>query len=230
MSETHGRRARRPSRGFRKTREGLVVSDKMDKTVVVAVEDRVKHPLYGKVIRRTSKLKAHDETNACGVGDRVLIMETRPLSRPSAGAWSRSSRRPSNATVAPGSSIRQVARTGRRPGDRSDPAGVATASRRQHRCQGDLVHPRARRLGPALRRHRRHHRGHRQGRHPRRQRQEGRRRQGGRRAHRQGAPPSRRLATSASTRTRRAPQAPTATRAAPASSARSAASCATRGS
>jgi small subunit ribosomal protein S17 len=68
------------TRGFRKTREGLVVSDKMDKTVVVAVEDRVKHPLYGKVIRRTSKLKAHDEQNACGVGDRVLLMETRPLS------------------------------------------------------------------------------------------------------------------------------------------------------
>ena len=68
------------ARGFRKTREGLVVSDKMDKTVVVAVEDRVKHPLYGKVIRRTSKLKVHDEQNACGVGDRVLVMETRPLS------------------------------------------------------------------------------------------------------------------------------------------------------
>jgi small subunit ribosomal protein S17 len=65
---------------FRKTREGLVVSDKMDKTVVVAVEDRVKHPLYGKVIRRTSKLKAHDEANGCGIGDRVLLMETRPLS------------------------------------------------------------------------------------------------------------------------------------------------------
>src|SRR6201992_2837962 len=65
---------------FRKTREGLVVSDKMDKTVVVAVEDRVKHPLYGKVIRRTSKLKAHDEQNDCGIGDRVLLMETRPLS------------------------------------------------------------------------------------------------------------------------------------------------------
>jgi small subunit ribosomal protein S17 len=65
---------------FRKTREGLVVSDKMDKTVVVAVEDRVKHPLYGKVIRRTNKLKAHDEANGCGVGDRVLLMETRPLS------------------------------------------------------------------------------------------------------------------------------------------------------
>ena len=57
-------------RGRRKTREGLVVSDKMDKTVVVAVEDRVKHPLYGKVIRRTSKLKAHDESNSCGIGDR----------------------------------------------------------------------------------------------------------------------------------------------------------------
>ena len=68
------------TRGFRKTREGLVVSDKMDKTVVVVVEDRVKHALYGKVIRRTSNLKAHDETNACGVGDRVLLMETRPLS------------------------------------------------------------------------------------------------------------------------------------------------------
>ena len=64
----------------RKTREGLVVSDKMDKTVIVAVEDRVKHALYGKVIRRTSKLKAHDENNEVGIGDRVLIMETRPLS------------------------------------------------------------------------------------------------------------------------------------------------------
>ena len=68
------------SRGFRKTFQGLVISDKMDKTVVVAVEDRVKHALYGKVIRRTSNLKAHDEENACGVGDRVLLMETRPLS------------------------------------------------------------------------------------------------------------------------------------------------------
>ena len=68
------------NRNFRKSREGFVVSDKMDKTVVVAVEDRVKHPLYGKVIRRTNKLKAHDESNQVGVGDRVLIMETRPLS------------------------------------------------------------------------------------------------------------------------------------------------------
>ncbi|MCW2880483.1 MAG: ribosomal protein [Sphaerisporangium sp.] len=68
------------ARNYRKTREGLVVSDKMDKTVVVAVEDRVKHPLYGKVIRRTTKYKAHDEGNSCGVGDRVLLMETRPLS------------------------------------------------------------------------------------------------------------------------------------------------------
>ena|SRR5687767_6187711 len=67
-------------RGRRKVREGLVVSDKMDKTVVVLVEDRVKHALYGKVMRRTSKLKAHDEQNQCGVGDRVQIMETRPLS------------------------------------------------------------------------------------------------------------------------------------------------------
>jgi small subunit ribosomal protein S17 len=67
-------------RSARKVREGLVVSDKMDKTVVVSVEDRVKHALYGKVLRRTSKLKAHDEQNDCGVGDRVRIMETRPLS------------------------------------------------------------------------------------------------------------------------------------------------------
>jgi len=68
------------NRANRKVREGLVVSDKMDKTVVVAVEDRVKHAMYGKVMRRTSKLKAHDEQNACGIGDRVLLMETRPLS------------------------------------------------------------------------------------------------------------------------------------------------------
>jgi small subunit ribosomal protein S17 len=67
-------------RAQRKVREGLVVSDKMDKTVVVAVEDRVKHALYGKVLRRTRKLKVHDEQNACGIGDRVLLMETRPLS------------------------------------------------------------------------------------------------------------------------------------------------------
>jgi small subunit ribosomal protein S17 len=67
-------------RGFRKTREGLVVSDKMDKTVVVIVEDRVQHPRYSKTIRRTNKLKAHDETNTCGPGDRVLLMETRPMS------------------------------------------------------------------------------------------------------------------------------------------------------
>jgi small subunit ribosomal protein S17 len=67
-------------RGRRKVRDGYVVSDKMDKTVVVEVSDRVKHPLYGKVLRRTSKLKAHDENNQCGIGDRVLLMETRPLS------------------------------------------------------------------------------------------------------------------------------------------------------
>ena len=67
-------------RGRRKTREGLVVSDKMDKTVVVAVEDRFKHALYGKVLRQTARLKAHDEQNECGTGDRVRIMETRPLS------------------------------------------------------------------------------------------------------------------------------------------------------
>jgi small subunit ribosomal protein S17 len=68
------------TRNARKVREGLVVSDKMDKTVVVEVEDRVKHALYGKVMRRTSRLKAHDENNDCGIGDRVQLMETRPLS------------------------------------------------------------------------------------------------------------------------------------------------------
>jgi len=67
-------------RSTRKTREGLVVSDKMDKTVVVSIEDRFKHPLYGKVLRRNIKLKAHDEANEAGVGDRVLLAETRPLS------------------------------------------------------------------------------------------------------------------------------------------------------
>lgn len=68
------------ARGYRKIREGYVTSDKMDKTVVVAVEDRIKHPKYGKVIRRTTKYKAHDESNACGVGDRVRLVETRPAS------------------------------------------------------------------------------------------------------------------------------------------------------
>jgi small subunit ribosomal protein S17 len=67
-------------RGYRKSRRGLVTSDKMEKTIVVEVEDRVKHPLYGKVIRRTSKVKVHDETNSAAIGDLVLISETRPLS------------------------------------------------------------------------------------------------------------------------------------------------------
>ncbi len=68
------------ARGYRKTRRGLVVSDKMQQTIVVEVEDRVKHPLYGKVMRRTKKIKAHDELNTAGIGDLVLISETRPLS------------------------------------------------------------------------------------------------------------------------------------------------------
>jgi small subunit ribosomal protein S17 len=68
------------SRGYRKVRRGYVTSDKMDKTIVVEVEDRVKHPLYGKVIRRSSKVKAHDELNTAGIGDLVVISETRPLS------------------------------------------------------------------------------------------------------------------------------------------------------
>ncbi len=74
MSETEN------NRGARKVREGVVVSDKMDKTVVVAVEQRVKHPLYGKVMTKSERLKAHDEANEAGVGDRVRVMETRPTS------------------------------------------------------------------------------------------------------------------------------------------------------
>ena len=68
-------------RNLRKTRVGIVESDKMDKTVVVAIKDNVKHPLYKKIVKNTVKFKAHDEANACGVGDRVLIMETRPISK-----------------------------------------------------------------------------------------------------------------------------------------------------
>ena len=67
-------------RGLRKTRIGVVVSDKMDKTCVIQIKTRVRHPLYGKIMNRTTRLKAHDEENACGVGDRVMVMETRPLS------------------------------------------------------------------------------------------------------------------------------------------------------
>ena len=68
-------------RNLRKTRTGKVVSNKMDKTIVVAVVDNVKHPLYGKIVKRTYKLKAHDENNECNIGDRVKVMETRPLSK-----------------------------------------------------------------------------------------------------------------------------------------------------
>ena len=80
MSDTGKTPPKTVERAERKVREGLVVSDKMDKTIVVSLEDRVKHPMYGKVIRRTSKVKAHDEANTAGVGDRVRLMETRPLS------------------------------------------------------------------------------------------------------------------------------------------------------
>ncbi len=76
-AERYGRSG---DRNYRKVRSGYVVSDKMDKTVIVAIEDHVKHRRYGKIVRQTNKLKAHDEQNACGVGDRVLLMETRPLS------------------------------------------------------------------------------------------------------------------------------------------------------
>ena len=68
-------------RNLRKTRTGKVVSNKMDKTIVVAIQDNVKHPLYGKIVKRTYKIKAHDENNECGIGDTVKVMETRPLSK-----------------------------------------------------------------------------------------------------------------------------------------------------
>ena len=68
-------------RGYRKTRVGVVVSDKMDKTIVVAIKTKVRHPLYGKMVNRTRKFKAHDEKNECGIGDTVKIMETRPISK-----------------------------------------------------------------------------------------------------------------------------------------------------
>ena len=113
---------------YRKVREGLVVSDKMDKTVVVSVEDRVKHALYGKVLRRTSKLKAHDEQNQCGVGDRVLIRRPARCPPPSAGASSRSSRRPSKTVprgAAPGPTESSV-----RLGQSSGPAENRRDNRR----------------------------------------------------------------------------------------------------
>ncbi|MDE5994898.1 MAG: 30S ribosomal protein S17 [Oscillospiraceae bacterium] len=68
-------------RNLRKTQVGIVTSDKMEKTVVVSIKDRVKHPLYSKIVNRTVKVKAHDENNECGIGDRVLLMETRPMSK-----------------------------------------------------------------------------------------------------------------------------------------------------
>lgn len=68
-------------RNLRKTRTGKVVSDKMDKTIVISVEDNIRHPLYKKIVKRSYKLKAHDENNECGIGDRVTVMETRPLSK-----------------------------------------------------------------------------------------------------------------------------------------------------
>ena len=109
-------------RGYRKVREGLVVSDKMDKTVVVEVEDRVKHPKYGKVIRRTKKYKAHDGENACGVGDRVLLMETRPLSATKRWRCRRFLRRPRTSNVP--ATGRQPPR---RPATVPDPPGPASS-------------------------------------------------------------------------------------------------------
>jgi small subunit ribosomal protein S17 len=81
MRRTHKEAVMTEERALRKVRVGMVVSDKMDKTVVIAIEDNVKHPVYGKIIKRTLKVHAHDEKNECGIGDKVRIMETRPLSK-----------------------------------------------------------------------------------------------------------------------------------------------------
>ena len=229
MSETaptdRGRAARR------KVREGLVVSDKMDKTVVVEVEDRVKHPLYGKVLRRTQQAEGARRAERVrhrrpgpDHGDPSAVRHQALARRRDPRAGEVSSSRP----VPPSSGHRAGELADR--GDRRDSAGVATARRRQHGCPGDPVHPGARWLGSALREHRRRHRGHGQGRHPGRRCEEGRRRQGGRRPHRQGEAPARTGRTSASTRTPPSSSRTAATRAAPASSARSAASCGTSGS
>ena len=80
MAETKNASAEKEARGYRKSRRGYVVSDKMNKTIVVLLEDRVKHPLYGKVVTQSKKVKAHDESNSAGIGDLVVISETRPLS------------------------------------------------------------------------------------------------------------------------------------------------------
>ena len=116
-------------RNYRKIRQGYVVSDKMDKTVVVEVEDRVKHALYGKVIRRSSKVKAHDEDNAAGIGDRVRSWRPARSRPPSAGAWWRSSRRPSKPI-----SVRRPAATEHRCRGHGHPHSSArlTASENQH--------------------------------------------------------------------------------------------------
>ena len=103
----------------RKTRVGLVVSDKMDKTVVVAIADRVAHPLYKKIVKRTYKLKAHDENNTCGIGDRVKVMETRPLSKDK--RWR----------------VVEIIEKAKYGGAVNDPAGNLSEGGGQHRRQGN---------------------------------------------------------------------------------------------
>ena len=163
--------AEKQERNFRKVRRGYVVSEAMDKTITVELEQRSTHPLYGKVVRSTRKVKAHDEHNEAHVGDLVSIMETRPLSKTKRWRLDKGARgEPAR--------LRRI----------NDSAGNAASCRRQHGCQGNLGHPSARRIEATLCRHRRHHRRHRQGRHSWRVGQEGRRGQGRCRPHRQGAP------------------------------------------
>ncbi len=117
------------TRAFRKTRVGQVVSDKMDKTIVVAIEDSVAHPLYKKIVKRTYKLKAHDENNECGIGDTVKVMETRPLSKDK--RWR----------------LVEIIEEGevRRSTTMIQQESLSEGCR-QHRRQGDQVHPCAGRL------------------------------------------------------------------------------------
>lgn len=120
-------------RNLRKTQVGIVTSDKMDKTVVVSVKDRVKHPLYKKIVNRTVKLKAHDEKNECGIGDRVLVMETRPMSKDKRWRVVEIIEKPNKFGVTQG-------------GKHCDTAAELPQGCRQYGREGAYVYPRARRF------------------------------------------------------------------------------------
>ena len=123
-------------RNLRKTRVGKVVSNKMDKTIVVAVDGRVQHPLYKKIVNRTYKLKAHDENNECNIGDTVRVMETRPLSKDK--RWR----------------LVEVIERAKYGGRQNDSTGKQTEGRQQHRRERASLHPRFGRLLKKIRAHR----------------------------------------------------------------------------